>query len=134
MPLHFIKEADVMKVLKCEICGNMIELINDNGMVPVCCGQDMTELIPCSTDGVKEKHVPVVDVCGRKVNVMVGEAAHPMTKTHFIEWIAIETSTGVHRTHLKPESKPMANFTLEKGEELVAAYAYCNLHGLWKSI
>lgn len=121
-----------MIILKCEICGNVAELISEKNGPVNCCNQDMKELIPGTSDGAKEKHVPVVTITGNKVVVKVGEADHPMMDNHFIEWIAIETNRGVHRIALKPSYKPCAEFILTDKEKVVAAYAYCNLHGLWK--
>ena len=122
-----------MKYYVCEHCGNMIEFVKDNGVPVMCCGQKMTELIPGTSDGAAEKHVPVVKVDGNRVSVIVGEVEHPMVDAHYIEWIAIETSKGVQRKKLKPEQAPKAEFMLTDGESVEAVYAYCNLHGLWKA-
>ena len=108
-------------------------MVKDSGVNVVCCGQKMTELIPGTSDGAHEKHVPVVTVDGNKVSVAVGAVDHPMLDVHFIEWIAIETSAGAQRKVLKPGDAPKAEFVLAEGETFVAAYAYCNLHGLWKA-
>ena len=94
---------------------------------------DLKELKPFEVDGAKEKHVPVVNKDGVKVGIFVGEVAHPMQDVHFIEWISIETNKGFQVKYLNPEDKPEASFLLLEGEELIAAYAYCNLHGLWKA-
>ena len=99
----------------------------------MCCGQKMTELVPGTTDGALEKHVPVVSVDGTAVTVKVGAVAHPMLPEHWIEWIAIETQQGSQIKYLKPGEAPEATFALTEGDALVSAYAYCNLHGLWKS-
>ena len=122
-----------MRFFICEHCGNIVEMVKDNGVPEMCCGQKMTELIPGTSDGAVEKHVPVVTVDGNKVSVMVGEVEHPMVDAHYIEWIAIETSKGVQRKMLKPEQAPKAEFMLTDGESVEAVYAYCNLHGLWKA-
>ena len=122
-----------MRFFICEHCGNIVEMVKDNGVPVMCCGQKMTELIPGTSDGAVEKHVPVVTVDGNKVSVMVGEVEHPMVDAHYIEWIAIETSKGVQRKKLKPEQAPKAEFMLTDGESVEAVYAYCNLHGLWKA-
>jgi len=122
-----------MRFFICEHCGNIVEMVKDNGVPVMCCGQKMTELIPGTSDGAVEKHVPVVTVDGNKVSVMVGEVEHPMVDAHYIEWIAIETSKGVQRKMLKPEQAPKAEFMLTDGESVEAVYAYCNLHGLWKA-
>ncbi len=117
----------------CEHCGNMIAMVKDKGVPVVCCGQKMTELIPGTVDAAVEKHVPVYSVEGNKVLVTVGEVEHPMIPEHYIEWISIETTFGNQRKELTPESAPKAEFALTEGESVVAVYAYCNLHGLWKS-
>lgn len=122
-----------MKVYVCEHCGNMVEMVKDSGVPVMCCGQKMKELIPGTSDGAADKHVPVVTVDGSKVNVKIGEVEHPMVDAHYIEWIAIETSVGIYRKNLKPGEKPEADFIMAEGETLVGTYAFCNLHGLWKA-
>ncbi len=122
-----------MRFFICEHCGNIVEMVKDKGVPVMCCGQKMTELIPGTSDGAVEKHVPVVTVDGNKVSVIVGEVEHPMVDAHYIEWIAIETSKGVQRKMLRPEQAPKAEFMLTDGESVEAVYAYCNLHGLWKA-
>lgn len=117
----------------CEHCGNMIAMVKDKGVPVVCCGQKMTELIPGTVDAAVEKHVPVYSVEGNKVLVTVGEVEHPMIPEHYIEWISIETTFGNQRKELTPDCAPKAEFALTEGESVVAVYAYCNLHGLWKS-
>ena len=121
-----------MKFYACEHCGNIIEYVKDVGVPVMCCGKKMTELIPGTSDGAPEKHVPVVTVNGDKVLVEVGSVEHPMVEEHYIQWIAIETTRGSQRVKLDYTDKPRAEFKLVEGEELVAAYEYCNLHGLWK--
>ena len=122
-----------LKFFKCEHCGNIIEMVEDKGVPVVCCGQRMTELVAGTSDGAREKHVPVYEVNGNTVHVKVGEVAHPMIPEHYIEWIALQTKNGIQRKELKPGEKPEANFALCDGDEVVAVYAYCNLHGLWKA-
>lgn len=122
-----------LKFLKCEHCGNIVEMIEDKGVPVVCCGQRMTELVAGTSDGAREKHVPVYEVNGSAVLVKVGEVAHPMIPEHYIEWIVLQTKNGVQRRELKPGEKPEAIFALCEGDEVVAVYAYCNLHGLWKA-
>ena len=122
-----------MKLFVCEHCGNIIEYVKDSGVPVMCCGQEMTEVIPGTSDGAQEKHVPVVTVDGNRVCVAVGEVEHPMTEAHFIEWIAIETQKGFQKIKLTHLDKPRAEFFMTEDDELVAAYEYCNLHGLWKA-
>ena len=121
-----------MKFYICEHCGNIIEYVKESGVPVMCCGQKMTELVPGTSDGAHEKHVPVVVIDGDKVTVEVGSVEHPMVEAHYIQWIAIETTKGSQRVKLECTDKPRAEFKLAGGEELVAAYEYCNLHGLWK--
>ena len=122
-----------MRFFLCEHCGNQIGMLKDKGVPVMCCGQKMTELIPGTSDGAAEKHVPVVSVEGSKVTVTVGSAEHPMVDAHFIEWIVVETTNGAQRRKLIPGRKPTAEFALTEGEAVVSVYAYCNLHGLWKA-
>jgi superoxide reductase len=121
-----------MKYYVCEHCGNIIEYVKETGVPVMCCGQKMTELVPGTSDGAHEKHVPVITVDGDKVIVEVGAVEHPMVEAHYIQWIAIETTRGSQRVKLAYTDKPRAEFKLADGEELIAAYEYCNLHGLWK--
>ncbi len=121
-----------MKFYICEHCGNIIEFVKETGVPVMCCGQKMTEMVPGTVDAAVEKHVPVVTVDGNKVKVAVGEVEHPMLEEHYIGFIAIETEQGVQRKALKPGEKPEAEFVLADGDKLVAAYEWCNLHGLWK--
>ena len=122
-----------MKFFKCEHCGNIIAMVEDKGVPVVCCGQKMTEIIPGTTDAAVEKHVPVYTVEGNLVTVTVGAVNHPMLDAHYIEWIALETTAGNQRKCLRPGQTPVATFALCEGEQVVAVYAYCNLHGLWKA-
>ena len=122
-----------MTFYKCEHCGNIIAHVNDSGVRCRCCGEEMTEIVPNATDAAGEKHVPVIKVEGQMVTVTVGSVDHPMLDAHFIEWIMLETKEGRQRKTLKPGDAPVAVFALAPGDEVVAAYEYCNLHGLWKA-
>lgn len=124
----------MMQYYGCEQCGNIIEYVKKSGVPVMCCGKKMTELVPGTSDGAQEKHVPVVTVDGDKVTVEVGAVEHPMVEEHYIEWIAIETTRGSQRVKLDYTDKPRAEFKLANGEELMAAYEYCNLHGLWEKV
>ena len=117
----------------CEKCGNMIAMVKSSGVPVMCCGQKMTELIPGTSDGAHEKHVPVFTVEGNQVHVKVGEVAHPMLDAHYIEWISLQTKQWNQRKELHPGEAPEACFALCEGDEVEAVYAYCNLHGLWKA-
>lgn len=122
-----------MKFYICEHCKNIITYVEPSGVPVMCCGEPMKELVPGTTDGAAEKHVPVVKREGNTVTVTVGEVEHPMMEAHYIMFIALETKQGVQLKHLKPGEKPEAFFALNEGDEVVAAYEYCNLHGLWKA-
>ena len=99
----------------------------------MCCGEKMHELEPGVTDAATEKHVPVVSVNGNEVTVTVGEVMHPMTDAHYINWVVLETEKGCQRVDLTPSDAPVAKFVVADGDKAVAAYEYCNLHGLWKA-
>ncbi len=117
----------------CEHCGNMIEMVKSSGVSVVCCGKEMTELVANTVEASVEKHLPVVEVKDRIVNVKVGSVAHPMVQEHNIEWIYLETINGIQRKLLKVDSQPEMSFVLTEDDEPIAVYAYCNLHGLWKT-
>ena len=116
---------------RCPICGNIIGMIQDAGVVPVCCGQPMEQLTANSVDAAVEKHVPVIIQKDRMITVTVGETPHPMTNEHFISWIYLQTSLGGHRRILKPGDKAEACFCLCEGETPINVFSYCNIHGLW---
>jgi superoxide reductase len=118
------------EIYKCEVCGNMVEVVHTGVGELVCCGQPMKLMVPNTVDAAKEKHVPVIEMIEGKVHIKVGEVEHPMIDTHYIEWIEILTAEKVLRKYLKPGMKPEATFAV-KGEVLEVR-AYCNLHGLWK--
>ena len=122
-----------MKFYKCSHCGNIIAYVEDKGPKVICCGEEMNELVPKTADSAVEKHVPVVEVEGNLVKVTVGSTLHPMAEEHFIQWIALETEQGNQRKTLKPGQEPTVTFALTPGDKVVAAYEYCNLHGLWKA-
>ena len=122
-----------MKFYRCAHCGKIIAVVKETGVPVMCCGERMQEIVPGTTDASAEKHVPVWEVNGNTVTVKVGEAAHPMLPAHYIEWVAIQTTGGNQRKSLAPGSEPVATFALCEGEEVLAVYAYCNLHSLWKA-
>ena len=117
----------------CKHCGNIIAMIKDNGVPIKCCGEKMQEIIPGTSEGAKEKHVPVYNVNGETVTVVVGETQHPMTDEHYIEWVCIESNDGIQLKKLKPNTYPKISFSLSKGDKVKAVYAFCNLHSLWKA-
>ena len=123
----------MLKLYKCAHGGNIVEMVEDKGVTPVCCGEAMTLLDPNTTDAATEKHVPVVEKDGSKITVKVGSVEHPMTDEHHISFIILETDKGVQKKYLDPAGKPEAEFVLSEGETAIAAYEYCNLHGFWKA-
>lgn len=122
-----------MKFYVCEHCGNIITKFNDSKVPVVCCGEKMKELVPGTSDGAVEKHVPVVVLDGKSVHITVGSVLHPMVDVHYIQWIVVETTKGIHKYNLLPNEEPKVEVRLADNEEFVSAYEYCNLHGLWKS-
>ena len=122
-----------MKFYKCKHCGKVITILSNEGVPTICCGEEMFELVPGTTDAAVEKHVPVVSIEGNKVNVVVGSVVHPMTPEHYIQWIVLETKAGYQVKELTPTCEPKASFVLADGDEIVAVYEYCNLHNLWKA-
>jgi len=125
--------AQERKFYVCKLCGNIVVLIHDGGGTLSCCGQPMQELVANTSDGPTEKHVPVIEAQGNKVTVKVGSVTHPMLPEHFIQWIYLQTQKGGQRVDLHPGEEPLAHFILAEGDKIVAAYEYCNLHGLWKA-
>ena len=118
------------KFYVCKHCGNMVGMIKNAGVNPVCCGEKMVEVVANTVDAAKEKHIPVVTIDGNKVMVKVGEVEHPMTEEHFIEWVYLKTVEGGQRKVLS--GKPETEFMLTENDKVLEVYAYCNLHGLWK--
>jgi superoxide reductase len=121
-----------MKFYRCDHCGNVISFVKDQGVSVQCCGQKMRELTPNTTDAAVEKHVPVILVEGNEVTVTISTVQHPMAEEHYIEWVALETQQGSQLKALQPGQAPEVSFMICEGDQVVAAYAYCNLHGLWK--
>ncbi len=121
----------MLKFYLCETCKNVIMKLVDSKVPVVCCGNPMKELVPGAVDGAFEKHVPAVTVEGNVVKVQIGEVLHPMMPEHYIQFIALETKTGAQIKYLNAGDEPKAEFVLADGEEAVAVYEYCNLHGLW---
>ena len=122
-----------MKFYRCAHCGQIVAIVKETGVPVICCGEAMQEIVPGSVDAAVEKHVPVYEVKDNKVIVTVGSTEHPMLPEHYIEWIALETKQGNQRKALKPGEEPKACFALCEADEVVAVYAYCNLHSLWKA-
>ncbi|OJF77475.1 MAG: desulfoferrodoxin [Treponema sp. CETP13] len=115
----------------CDTCGNLVAMINDSGVNPVCCGEKMRKLVPGEIDAATEKHVPFVTVKGDTLTVQVGEVPHPMTAEHYIQWVYVQTEKGSQLKKFSPNDAPKATFELTD-DKAIAVYEYCNLHGLWK--
>lgn len=121
------------KFFRCQHCGNIITKLFDSGVPVVCCGENMTEMTANTSDGATEKHVPEVKVDGNKVEVTIGSVLHPMLAEHHIAWIYLQTSNGGQIACLEVGKDPIATFALHDGDKAIAAFEYCNLHGLWKA-
>jgi len=120
------------KFLSCGKCGSLIGVVKDIGIKPICCGEKMAELVPNTVEASHEKHLPVVEVKGDSINVQVGSALHPMEDAHNIMYVYVETQHGGQRKSLNAGEEPKLTFTFSN-DKPVAVYAYCNLHGLWKT-
>lgn len=116
----------------CEKCGNTVGMIHASGVPLVCCGQKMTAIEAGTVEASREKHIPVVEVSENAVKVVVGSVLHPMTEEHSITWVYLETDKGGQRKNLAAGEAPEVTFALAD-EKPIAVYAYCNLHGLWKT-
>jgi superoxide reductase len=123
---------DRHRFFRCIQDGTLVGLIHGEGTL-FCCGQPMEELIANTSDAAKEKHVPQVKVNGSDVTVDVGSIHHPMSEEHSINWVYLLTQKGGQRKNLPYDGKPVAQFRITEDDQVVAAYAYCNLHGLWKT-
>ena len=121
-----------MKFYFCKHCGTLLVKANqDGGCIPVCCGEQTTELKANTTDAAKEKHVPVATREGDTLKVVVGSTIHPMEEDHYIDMIAVEQGNKLQSVALKPGQEPKAEFLVEDGP--VTVYEHCNKHGLWKT-
>lgn len=123
--------AALLNVYRCEVCGNIVEMVHVGDGELVCCGKPMKLLAENSSDGAKEKHVPVIEKTQEGYKVAVGSVAHPMEEVHYIEWIELLADGIAYRAFLKPGDKPEAFFCVKASK--VAAREYCNKHGLWKA-
>jgi len=123
--------TEKLQIYKCQICGNVVELIHSGAGELVCCGQPMTLFKENTTDAATEKHVPVVEKTADGFKVTVGSVAHPMEEKHYIEWIEVIADDKVYRRFLNPGDAPEALFEIKVDK--VTAREYCNLHGLWKA-
>lgn len=123
--------AEKLEVYKCEVCGNIVEVLHGGDGELVCCGQPMTLQSENTVDATKEKHVPVIEKVAGGYKVKVGAVAHPMEEKHYIEWIELLADCKAFRQFLKPGDAPEAFFAVDATS--VSAREYCNLHGLWKA-
>ena len=120
------------KFFVCKHCGNMVGFIDDKGVPLVCCGEEMTELVSNTVEASVEKHLPAVSVSGGSISVQVGSTAHPMESGHHIAFVYVETERGGQRKCLKVGEEPKLTFSVVD-DKPIAVYAYCNLHGMWKT-
>lgn len=123
--------AKLLEVYKCELCGNIVEVVHAGAGELVCCGQEMKLLTENTVDAAKEKHVPVIEISKDGVKVSIGSVTHPMEEKHYIEWIELIADGKAYRQFLKPGEAPTATFNVTAQQFI--AREYCNLHGLWSS-
>ncbi|MFC1711350.1 desulfoferrodoxin [Patescibacteria group bacterium] len=125
--------TQVNQIYKCNVCGNIVDVLHAGVGQLVCCGQNMELLEEKTKDEGNEKHVPVIEKTKSGIKVKVGSVSHPMEENHFIEWISLFINGKVYRKFLKPGDPPEAEFAIKtSSEEKVSAREYCNLHGLWR--
>lgn len=124
--------AQLNQIFKCNICGNIVEVLHGGGGELVCCGKPMELLTEKTKEAGFEKHLPVMEKTANGIRVKIGSVPHPMEEKHYIEWIEIMAGGTVYKEFLKPGDKPEAEF---KGQtDKVEAREYCNIHGLWKKL
>ena len=116
---------------RCNVCGNIVEVLHAGKGELVCCGQPMELLQEKTADTGMEKHVPIVETTAKGIKVKVGDVPHPMEEKHHIQWVEVITDSGSYRQFLKPGNKPEAEFQIRA--QKIVAREYCNIHGLWKS-
>ena len=122
----------IQKFYVCKHCGNIAGLIEDKGVPLECCGEEMAELATNTVDASIEKHLPVISVSGDNISVQVGSVTHPMESGHHIAFMYVESERGGQRKFLKVGEEPKLAFSFVN-DKPIAAYAYCNLHGMWKT-
>ncbi len=123
--------AEKLEIYKCEICGNIVEVVHGGKGELVCCGEPMKLFKENTVDAAKEKHVPVIEKIDGGFKVSVGSVAHPMEEKHYIEWIEVIADGKAYRQFLNPGDTPEAVFNIDADE--ITAREYCNIHGLWKA-
>jgi superoxide reductase len=119
-----------LQIYKCEVCGNIVEVLHEGQGELVCCGQPMKLFVENTVDAAREKHVPVLEKTTTGAKVKVGSVAHPMEEKHYIEWIEVVINGKAYRQFLKPGDSPEAAFDVKA--EKITAREYCNIHGLWR--
>lgn len=122
----------INEVYKCSVCGNLVEVVGVGGGTLVCCGKEMIVQTENTSDGALEKHVPVVEINNDKIRVRIGEVAHPMEDSHYIEWIEVISGGRSYKVFLNPGDLPEAEFCVADFNGDLIVREYCNLHGLWK--
>jgi superoxide reductase len=120
----------MLEIYKCEICGNIVEVLHTGAGDLVCCGQPMKLMEEGVVDASKEKHVPVIEKTASGYKVKVGAVPHPMEEKHYIEWIELLADGVSYKAFLKPGQVPEAEFCVQA--RTVSAREYCNIHGLWR--
>jgi superoxide reductase len=123
--------TEKLQIYKCEVCGNIVEMVHAGAGQLVCCGQPMKLFQANTVDAAKEKHVPVMEKTAEGIKVKVGSVPHPMEEKHYIEWIEVISGGKAYRQFLNPGEAPEATFACK--DEQVTVREYCNLHGLWKA-
>ena len=121
---------ELHQIYKCEVCGNIVEVMHGGKGELVCCGKPMKLFKEGAVDAALEKHVPVIEKTEKGFKVTVGSVAHPMEEKHYIEWIEAVADGKVYKQFLKPGDAPEAEFCIEA--DRITAREYCNIHGLWK--
>lgn len=122
-----------MKFYKCPVCGQIVEKIKDKNIPIMCCGKVMEEVPANTVEASTEKHIPIINMEKNVASIEVGSIAHPMEEAHYIEFIYVVTNKGNYRYNLKPNDEAKITLVLSDNEKIMSAYAYCNLHGLWKA-
>jgi len=120
-----------LQVYKCEICGNIVEMLHEGQGQLVCCGQPMKLLEAKTQEEGKEKHLPVIEKLDNGIKVKVGSVPHPMEEKHYIEWVEVISNGKAYRQFLKPGDKPEATFNVETAS--IQVREYCSIHGLWST-
>lgn len=122
-----------LQIYKCEICGNVVEILHEGVGELVCCKKPMKTMEENAVDASQEKHVPVIERTSNGIKIKVGSAPHPMEQEHYIEWVQLITNGKSYRQFLKPGGIPEALLEINVSVSVIKAREYCNVHGLWKS-